>query len=276
MKNIMKLAAVSIAALVCIIGLTACGNSSESGGNAKTKIVVGTTGLTPGASEQGNDASKDGGVQGMDIDIIKEVAKRNNWDVEWKVAPVDALFGMMDNKQITTIANTIAINEKRKEKYNFDDPYAYGSYSLVAKSDGPVIDSMDSLKGKSVAVLANGDQKISLEQTNEKYNLGMKILAVDDNGAVLQSVINGTTDLAYIGTSAAALANKSLHLNLQLFDPGNRDFKLVHPFLKTEESDKIREQMNKTIHEMREDGTLKEISMKWFGKDLTVQPEAKK
>lgn len=263
----------TLAMMVVVTSLVGC--SGPTGSSDKTTITVGTTGQTPGVSEPGDDPSKDGGVQGMDIDIINEVAKRNNWEVKWKVAPVDALFGMLDNGQVTTIANTIAINEKRKEKYNFDEPYAYGSYSFVAKKGAFSLDNINSLKGKTISVLANGDQKISLEDMNTKHQLGANILALDDNGAVLQAMLNGQSEVAYIGTSAAALANKSLNLDLQMFDPGDTNFKLVHPFLKTADADKIREQMDKTLKEMRDDGTLTKISMKWFGKDVTIEPTKK-
>ena len=269
-----KLGCIGSVLLLVLLGLTACGDNhgqtADTTKNSKTKLVIGTTALTPGISEESEDKAKDGGLQGMDIDIIKEVAKRNNWEIEWKVADVQALFGMLDNGNIVTIANSIAINKSRAEKYNFDDPYAFGSYSFVSKQGSEPLNSIESLKGKKVAALASGDQKLSLDEINTKYDLHMEILPIDNNGAVLQSMLNGTADLAFIGTSAAALANKTLNLNLQIYDPGVRNFKLIHPFLKTPASDKIREAINKTIHDMRDDGTLKAISMKWFGQDLTI------
>ena len=284
-KNVLKKIITGVLLVVSLAAFTGCG-SEKSGVNDKkatstqakssTKIIVGTTGLTPGSSEHNNDNTKDGGVQGTDIDIMKEIAKRNNWEIEWRIAPVSALFGMLDNGSIDTIANCIAANKARAQKYNFDDPYAYGSYSLVAKQDGPKLNSVEALKGKKCSVLAGADQRISLEEWNQKKNLGIEIISLDDNGAVLQGMLNGTADMAFIGTTAAALANSSLNLNLQIYDPGIRNYQLIHPFRKDEKSDKIREVINKTIHAMRDDGTLKKIYMKWYGVDLTVDNTAKK
>jgi|GEM_PF-806756 len=276
-RKCLKLFMLLVAITVISVSAIGCGDSkTASKAQDKSKedisIIVGTTGLTPGMSEEGNDKNKDGGVQGADIDIINEIAKRNNWKVQWKIAPIDALFGMLDNGGVNTLANCIATNKKREEKYNFANPYAYGSYSLVAKKTSAKIDSIQSLKGKSCAVLAAADQRISLEEMNDKEKLGMKIIPIDNNAAVLQTMLNGTTELAYIGTTAAALASKSLKLDLQIYDPGIRNYKLAHPFLKKPEMDKIRGKFNSTLEAMRKDGTLKKIFMKWYGLDLSIQP----
>ena len=269
---LVALAVVSSSIAGCGDSKTAAKATDKTNTAAQTTITVGTTGLTPGMSEEGSDKNKDGGVQGADIDIVNEIAKRNNWKVQWKVAPIDALFGMLDNGGVNTLANCIATNKKREEKYNFAQPYAYGSYSLVAKKNSAKVDSLQSLKGRSCAVLAAADQRISLEDMNEKEKLGMKIVPIDNNAAVLQTMLNGTTELAYIGTTSAALAAKSLKLDLQIYDPGIRNYKLAHPFLKKPEMDKIREKFNSSLEAMRKDGTLKKIFMKWYGLDLSVQP----
>lgn len=274
--------ALTLALMVTLGAFTGCGGEKKeekkTAAQTPTMVVtIGTTGLTPGASEQGEDKNKDGGVQGAEIDTMKEVAKRNNWEIKWRIAPISALFGMLDNGQIDTIANSIAVNKTREEKYNFDSPYAYGSYSLVAKKGKFTLNTMDSVKGKSISVLAGADQKISLEDWANKNKLDVNIMPLDDNGAVLQAVINGSSDIAFIGTTSAALANKSLKLDLQIYDPGIRNYALAHPFRKgVEKSDKIREAMDKTIKEMRADGSLKAIYMKWFGVDITYNSKEKK
>ena len=47
----------------------------------------------------------------------------------------------------------------------------------------------------------------------------------------------------------------------------------VYPFAKTERGEELSKLVSGAIKEMHEDGTLKELSEKWFGKDVTVKPE---
>ncbi|BBP87139.1 hypothetical protein BsIDN1_07570 [Bacillus safensis] len=43
-----------------------------------------------------------------------------------------------------------------------------------------------------------------------------------------------------------------------------------YPFAKDKKHDKLREEFNKAIKELREDGTLKKLSEKYFKDDVTV------
>ena len=47
----------------------------------------------------------------------------------------------------------------------------------------------------------------------------------------------------------------------------------VYPFAKTDRGEKLCKLTSDAIKEMKEDGTLKELSEKWFDTDITVKPE---
>lgn len=252
--------------------MSGCDNetNSKSGGagNNKTKIIVGTTGMEPGWSEVSDDQSKNNGLQGYDVDIMSEIARRNNWDVEWKIAELQALFGMLDSGDVTTVANCIAVNKERAEKYDFTSPYSYSSYVFVTPK-GKNANNLEWFKGKSVCVYAPGDQRISLEAMNNEHDLQLNIGYLDTQAPMISSVANGTYDAAFVGRNSAALAIKELKVDLDIFDPHYKSFPMIYPFTKTDKNANIRENMDKALQAMRADGTLKKISMKWFGFDVS-------
>jgi putative amino-acid transport system substrate-binding protein len=44
------------------------------------------------------------------------------------------------------------------------------------------------------------------------------------------------------------------------------------PFKKTEAGDKLREQFDDQLKKLRQDGTLKQLAVKYFGEDITPAP----
>ncbi|NEZ47453.1 transporter substrate-binding domain-containing protein [Clostridium niameyense] len=44
----------------------------------------------------------------------------------------------------------------------------------------------------------------------------------------------------------------------------------MFPIAKTKKGDTLREKIDKSINNMRKDGTLKKLSNKWIGEDITT------
>jgi len=92
--------------------------SGESEG--KTKVVVGTSASYRPWAFQENDE-----VKGFEMDVWKEIANRNNYELEFKLGKFSGLVGMLDAGEIDTVAHQMSITEEREKKYYFSEPYAY-------------------------------------------------------------------------------------------------------------------------------------------------------
>lgn len=264
-------AALAIAAVTVFSGCGGgAGGSSGQAGAGGTKYVIGTSGTVPKWTE----SDDKGGVQGFDIDVMNEIAKRNKWTIEWRIAEAQALWGMLDNDQILTIASDTTRNAAREKKYNFSDNYAYGGYLFMTKPGYPAKDDgIESFKGKKIAVEANTNMRLALEKQNEEHGAGVEPLYLDNQAAALMSVVNGQADAAYVSRSAGYIAIHSLKMNLEAHDAHYRHNPICYSFKKTPEGDKAREEINKALDSMRKDGTLKKLSEKWFGTDFTYLPK---
>lgn len=274
-KKVGKGLAIAAAAGVIALGISACGGEKAPVKSAapaaeapKTVLRVGTTATLAKWIEGSDDKSKDGGLQGFEVDLLNEAARRNHWEIQWTIGDFAGLWGSLDNGSLDTIANPTTITEARKEKYDFTDPYAYAGYVFITK-DGQNPDNVHWFEGKQVVVEGSSNPRIVLEKAKEEQNLNLDIQYIDTENALLMSVLNGTYDSGFVMASTAFIAMKDLGVKLDVYDPHFVSVPDVYAFRRTNEAKAKREALSKTIEDMHKDGTLKKLSMKWFGADFT-------
>lgn len=268
--------------LMAAAGLAGCGTSpsaeqkseaapatAASGTNGK--IIIGTQGMLAKWT-QPSDKQEDGGLEGFDIDVWKEIAKRNHMEIQWRVAEFSALWGMMDNGEIQTIANDTTTNPQRLEKYDFTEPYAYDGYVFLTKK-GMGANSLDWFKSRKVCVVAGANPGFTLENIDKEKNLNLNIGYLDNAGALLPAVSNGTYDAAFTIKSNAYIGIHELGMPMETFDPKYKTLPICYAFTKTAKNQVLIQKINQTLQEMRADGTLKGLSVKWLGGDITSRPE---
>ena len=257
--------------LLLVVGITGCGNKQESQDVSeevveKTKIVVGTSASYKPWAFQENDV-----VKGFEIDVWKEIAKRNDYELEFKLGQFSGLVGMLDAGEIDTVAHQMSITPEREEKYYFTEPYAYSFYDLFV-AENSEYQTKEDLKGLKVGCWLGGNGEATLRQINEEYDLGFDIVTYD--GASIENELDiGRLSGLWQGEIKTKTIIEENNLPIRQLNE-----KLVYeinayPFRKDEEGKKITQEVAETIKEMREDGTLKELSEKWFRIDTTEQVE---
>lgn len=206
-------------------------------------------------------------LTGFDVDVWKEIGSRMDRDVEFVTADFSGLFGLLDSGKITTIANQITVNEKRLEKYDFSQPYVYYGAQLVVKGDNDEVYDLETLKGKKVGVSlgSNYEEMVRSFDTNQEIN----VITYESYQASLQDVSLGRIDAVLNDRLAAIVAIGESGLDIKL---GGEPVELMHnafPFVKSDETTVLLEGVDDAIISMYADGTMKDISMKWFGVDIT-------
>ncbi len=261
---------------VLVVILAACGGekSSESSGNdsanesSDKKILrVGTSGIYPPFVSQG----KDGELEGYDVDVLEIVGEKIGYEIEWTVAEFSGLFGAMDSGRIDTIANLIAVTEERAAKYDFTDPYAYYSVSLVVKDDRDDIQSMEDMKGKNLGALLGNNMHNYATKWNEENGNEINIRAYQDVSGTYSEVALGRID-AFIDSNFVAHSRiKEEGLPLKLFsETPLYTTENAFPFVKNEENELFIKEFSQALQELRDEGKLKELSDKWSEIDVTI------
>ena len=106
----------------------------------------------------------------------------------------EPVFSKLTNGEIDFGAAGITITEKRKETYDFTDPYYEATLFLIVPEDNTDIKSVEDLKDKKVAVQINTTSHEAAKKILGETN--SNIMAYENQPLAYQEVINGTAAAA--------------------------------------------------------------------------------
>ena len=136
------------------------------------QLVVPSTGWTQQQLVVGADfganpyiiASPDGTVSGFNVDLVTEVAKRmGRPGVKFVDQQFSGIFAGLDAKKYEFIAAAVTLTQQRSEAMLFIEGFVATDFQFLTRKNGPKIDSLDALKGKSIAVNNGSAQEQYLE-----------------------------------------------------------------------------------------------------------------
>ncbi|WP_244265791.1 amino acid ABC transporter substrate-binding protein [Polycladidibacter hongkongensis] len=205
-------------------------------------------------------------LQGFDVDVMKAVGEETGDDVEFVTMSFSGLVGSLEAGRIDTIANQITVTPARQEKFTFSQPYVYdGAQVVVKKGNEETINGVEALKGRSVAVNLGSNFEQLLRDL--PYADEITIKTYDSN--IEQETALGRVDAYVMDRISAAQTIKETPLPLAL---AGKPFSQIHnalPFRKDEEGNKLAAKVDAALTKLKESGKLAEISLKWFGADIT-------
>lgn len=284
----MKLKALTAAVLAAAL-LSACGSSaassaapaadtsSETAASAdnsgdllaqiqqRGEIVFGTEGTwSPWTYHDENDQ-----LVGFDIEVAQKVAEKLGVKATFVEGEWDGLLAGVDGGRYDSMANGVEITEERAQKYDFSDPYCYIRTAIIVKSDDDSINSFEDLNGKTTA------NTISSTYAALAESYGAKTTGVDDLNQTIELLLNGRVD-ATLNAEVTYFDYLKEHpdANIKIAALTNDASQVAFPVRKGDETTTLREALNQAINELREDGTIAEISEKYFGTDLSQAPSA--
>ena len=240
-----------------------------------THLTVGTSCVQTGWSQ--DDGS--GNPEGMDIDVMQYICDYYGWDLEWYVAEYAALWGCVQNGLIDTIANLTTGNPERRDQHWFTNTYAWESYSIVSRAeDAPEDGDMNYWEGRTICGEAGSNATMTFETIRDQLAAeGVEVneLVLDSASILIPSVIQNQADGAFMCTSTCAyiVEQQGYTDQTHIQNVEWQNMPIVYGFTRTEENKDIILAINDLLDEMHEDGTLAELSNKWFGMDVTALPE---
>ena len=213
-------------------------------------------------------------LQGFEIDVMNEIAARTGLDIQLEVANWDGIFGMLDSGKITTIACSVEPNAERSEKYDFTEPYMHMDKGIAVMADDDSVQSFADLDGKTIGCRSGGNSVDILNQIMEENNISFEIVTYDGSGMEYDLSI-GRLD-GYLDNSisiATSIAEGEFDFALAPLGAISPSY-CAYPFVKDGEySAELIELINGAIEEMKEDGTLVELSMEWLHVDAITEVE---
>ena len=287
-------AALAALLLMVALGASACGGSDESANDLlasiedKGVLTVSTDPAYPPQSALNKDTNQ---YEGFDIDVATEIAERLGVDIAWEAPAWDTIISGSWNGRWDISVGSMTITPERAEVLHFTPPYYYTPASIAVFKDNTTITDASGLDGKKVGACGGCTYDLYLQNKLE--------IALDESGAPekIESVITDP-DIKTYDTDSTAIQDLALGdgrrldavisalPTLEAAVDADSPIKVVGEPLyfeplsvaidKSSELDpqSLVDRISEIVREMHEDGTLTELSMKWYGSDLTVGPGA--
>lgn len=242
----------------------------------KQVVIVGTSGQTK-PMDYFNDKNE---LTGFEIDVLKEIESRSDTiTFQFETAEFASLFAGLDSKKFDLVVNNLGESGDRRKKYLFSlYPYIVTHNVLITKTDQPDNLTVADLKGKSIAVVPASPQSQFLESWNkENPDDAVTIQYVDsDPSQIIRDVYSGKFDATIYATTYVHDVEQTFGIQLKQHTIENED-QIRQPgsyFIFRKDELTLRNEMDEILAEMREDGTLTKISMKYLGQDDTQLTKA--
>ena len=208
-----------------------------------------------------------GNIVGFDVDLAKEVCSRLG--IELKLQPIDwdVKEQELNTGKIDCIWNGFTITEDRKKNILFTKPYMKNRQVLVVMADSDFTKLSD-LEGKKLGLQAGSSAADALEKAADfKAKLG-EVAEFNDNLTALMDPEKGGVDAVLMDEIVARYYMQAKKKDYRILDESLASEEYGVGFRKNDKE--LMQKVQETLAAMAEDGTMAEISNKWFGKDITT------
>ncbi len=244
--------------LLSVTSVSAASYQSE----LKTKgtLTVGLEGTYSPFSYVG----KDGKLTGYDVEVATNVAKKMGLKVKFVETKFDSLPAGLDANKFDVIYNDMGVNAERQKSYTFASQYLYTKGVMIVKKNASLKDPKN-VKGQKMA------QSTSSDYGEVAKQLGADIIASPGFTESLDLVESGKAVATFNSADSWGVYKKANpKTDLKAIDASSVLPKSGAAPMLSKKDQKLAKAITKAQASLKKDGTLKKLSVKYFGSDLSV------
>lgn len=253
-----------------IIGLilTGCGAKTNNTSSTTTpkKIIVGTG----NAFKPYCYLDENGKPAGYEVAVLQEVNKRlPQYKFEYQAMDFANILISLQSKKIDIASHQYAKNPEREQKYLYGkEGYADDIVKMTVLNNRNDIKSIQDLVGKNVQVSTGSNSANYMEKYNKEHNTKINLVyGSPDTVTLIKSMQDGKIDAFFSWAQQVDMYNKSLGNVIKLVGDPIYNTNVYQIYRK--DDTKLRDDVDKALSDMKKDGTLAKISIKYLGADYT-------
>ena len=280
MKRRTFISMMSVMAAAGVLTLSGCSNSSTStaassgassaaGSSADQLAAIQASGklivALEGAWQPWSYHDESDTLVGYDVEVSRAIAEKLGVEPEYVESDWDSLFAGLDAGRFDMVCNGVEVTDERALTYDFTTPYGYIHTALAVRKDNDEIKTFEDLKGKTTAnSLASTYMELA-----ESY--GATVQGIDTLEETIQLLTAGRID-ATLNADVSFYDYLNVHpdANFKLVAQTEEASHVAIPVLKSDDTSFL-DALNSAIEALRTDGTLKELSEKYFGEDISSE-----
>ncbi len=210
--------------------------------------------------------SQSGELQGFDIDIIRAIGKSAGFGVNFQSITFDGIIPALQAGTVDAAVGAITITPARSQVVSFSRPYFKAGLAIATRADTQNINSLDDLKGKSIAVQigTTGAQAAGKVPGAQVRTFNEAVLALQElsNGNVA-GVVGDAPNLQYALKTGGL---KNLRVSTQLLTS-------EYYGIPTQKGSPNLARINQGLGTILNNGTYAQIYRKWFNAEPPQLPE---
>lgn len=204
-------------------------------------------------------------IVGFDIDLAEAVCEKLGVElvkepINWETKEQDLSVGKID-----CIWNGLSVSPSREETFNLSEPYMENAMVFVVPESSDIKSSKD-LEGKKI-IVQNGSTAQDILEASE-FKDSAEITSIATNVEALQQMDINLVDAVFMDDVVAQYEIKNSDKAYRVLDEGLEKEEYAIAFRKEDQA--LRDEVQKILSELKADGTVAEISTKWFGSDITT------
>jgi polar amino acid transport system substrate-binding protein len=201
-----------------------------------------------------------GGIQGFNVDLANEIAKRLNRRIDIEATQFSGLIPGLQAGTYDFLAAPVTVTKERADNLLFTEGYLNTDFQFVVRKDAPEITRLEDFKGKMIAVNKGAAYDSWARELADK--IGWTVESFGTNTDAVQAVISGRAYANVAGNTAVAWAaknNPAIKLSY-LYSTG-----LVWATPVRKDNAELRRRLDVAIECIKRDGTMARLHERWFG-----------
>ncbi|MCE5057408.1 transporter substrate-binding domain-containing protein [Mammaliicoccus sciuri] len=258
--------------MMLIISLSGCGTiTKENNGKKVVKVALSAEVNPPYLY-----TDSDNKPVGYDMDYMKELEKKlPQYDFQYEFGEEESnVVGIGVGKFDMGINWFFKTPEREQEFLYQKEPYVYSLTTLIVHNDTNDIETLDDLQHKRLTPMSpSGGLYSILTGYNKTHNNQIDIDEIHkvSNGENFKMIESKRRDAMFLNLTTYQAIQKELNADVKVGGVVSKES--VH-ILYNKKNTQLQKDIDKATKELKEDGTLEELSKKWFGFNIFDDKES--